>query len=718
MELLSADDLTKKIEALNKKAEKIGQQLGAQTNSEKTLQTIADRMSLLCVDETILAKQFTNNLLSFKKYDSGIYDFFKDYQPTKFLLDIVDAFPNVIEIETNQHIYPFPAYLMATAQYENYQASPQSTSSMFEYLDDNEGNFIHSAYLNELIQILLDRVEKEPDAVRPLSKDVSSMIIFGAGLGLHIELLLSYHDFSSLYIIEPELDIFYASLYTANWAEILPQLDAKNTNLHFSLGPQQDDFFEDLLKQSFINGRYDVMKTFGYIHYHTEEISHLLGQYRERFYEMIQGWGFFDDAVMSIAHMLGNIKNHVPILKKDINFDFEFADTPVFIVGNGPSLDNLIDTLKENKDKALIISCGSALSALYEYGIIPDFHCEQERTFPVAEKIDYYCPKSVIDKLVFLAPSTVHPAVFEKFKRVMMAPKGNEPSTSLLLEDEQGKELFEAHFQINPTVANTALTFASCMGFKNCYLFGIDLGHKSGEKHHSSKSFYYDENEQDLNIYDDLNSSTLTAKGNFGGTFICDSFFNMSRKMLERFIAQKETLNCYNLCDGSYIDGTIPLHKEQLSLTIDIDKAKVIDCALDNAGHTYTDDAMYQRLVKALDYDAFDDLCNRLIAEIEKPTNSIQEAIFKLKQHTIILRDANLFISPHLYTLLLGSMLHMQAMLTRLIYESLDESEALKDFDKGLKVYSAFLQEADKYYKENATVPHYMDSKWLNPFRK
>ena len=53
---------------------------------------------------------------------------------------------------------------------------------------------------------------------------------------------------------------------------------------------------------------------------------------------------------------------------------------PVFIIANGPSLDDSIDVIAANKDRAILISCGSAISALHKVGIKPDIHVETERT--------------------------------------------------------------------------------------------------------------------------------------------------------------------------------------------------------------------------------------------------------------------------------------------------------------------------------------------------
>ncbi|MFE8731000.1 6-hydroxymethylpterin diphosphokinase MptE-like protein, partial [Aeromonas hydrophila] len=52
----------------------------------------------------------------------------------------------------------------------------------------------------------------------------------------------------------------------------------------------------------------------------------------------------------------------------------------VFVVGNGPSLDQTIGFIAEHKNKAIIIACGTAVSALYKAGIKPDTYVAVERT--------------------------------------------------------------------------------------------------------------------------------------------------------------------------------------------------------------------------------------------------------------------------------------------------------------------------------------------------
>ena len=49
------------------------------------------------------------------------------------------------------------------------------------------------------------------------------------------------------------------------------------------------------------------------------------------------------------------------------------------MVGNGPSLDLLLDFLKENEKNCIIFSCGTALKPLKTHGVKVDFQIEVER---------------------------------------------------------------------------------------------------------------------------------------------------------------------------------------------------------------------------------------------------------------------------------------------------------------------------------------------------
>ena len=89
--------------------------------------------------------------------------------------------------------------------------------------------------------------------------------------------------------------------------------------------------------------------------------------------------------------------------------------TPVFIVANGPSLDSDIEWLLANQGKAIIVSAGTAISALKAYGLKPDIHCEMERVMNTCNVLRSYYDEDYFKDIAFVGLNTVQPGIFELF---------------------------------------------------------------------------------------------------------------------------------------------------------------------------------------------------------------------------------------------------------------------------------------------------------------
>lgn len=715
---VSPTSLSAQVEHFENELAQIKSNFSTVQAEEAALQLIADKMSLLVSSDDDLMIRYQANLKAFKEYQPDIYEFYKNYIPDKYIVEASDGFVNAIDVTSGEFFYKYPSYLQTKLQFDEFVQSPKIKKFNFNDQSGNEANFMHVDSLDAMLDLLPKNLNLDNQATTEPEKKLSSLMIFGVGAGYHVELFAQQYDVRCLYIVEPDLDLFFLSLFSINWQYVLSTFYKKNTLVHISLGDQKDTFFDEVMRESEINGRFQMCRVGGYIHYESTKISDILTEFNRRYLEMGQGWGFFDDAVMAIGHTLQNLEEKIPLLKKTEIHNNEFSETSVFIIGNGPSLDGLIEIIKKEQDKAIIISCGSALSALYQYGIIPDFHCEQERTFPVAEKVEHSCPTEFLDNMALLAPTTVHPAVFSMFKRAIMAPKANEPSTALLLRDPLGKTLFSAHHFINPTVANTALNMGYNLGFKNFYLFGIDLGHKQGSNHHSKKSLYYNESEQDLDLYNVDENSLIRMPGNFGGVFHCDSFFYQSNSNLSKQVIFHDDLLCFNLSDGANIPGTTPMSADLLTMKlsgqVSVNKKEIVNTVINQVGYFDENSELHSRLLQDLDYQYFDVVCQDLIALNSIPVNTFKEATTRLLDITKMLNG----VTEHMYLLLVGTTMHIQVILTHILYSSDDEELGLEGFNKGLLLYCEFLEKAMLYYRKNAEQAHFIqDSQWIVKLR-
>jgi hypothetical protein len=290
----------------------------------------------------------------------------------------------------------------------------------------------------------------------------------------------------------------------------------------------------------------------------------------------------------------------------------------------------------------------------------------------------------------------------------------------LLLQDRLTHGEFEEFCHITPTVANTALVMATKLGFRQFYFVGVDLGRKQAGSHHSQHSFYYDEEGKDINLYPKMENEFVN-KGNFSGEFISDPIFNMSKITLERFIAENNHIHCFNLSDGVFIKGAIPTEQktlaEKLITTAKIDKKVLVDRACQLASY-HDDGELYKRLVASVDLSNFDDLCQWLIDDISDDIDSLGLALTKVRAQSHIVREVEVSGKRHLSLLINGSILHMQAMLTRLLYEAKSETTALADFKAGLQYYIEFLQEAPAIYRAHYKEPLNRETDHLEALRK
>jgi hypothetical protein len=706
----SQEEVLKRFKETEDQLKRIKLSFSSYEAQEAALQEEANNMSLLVSEDEAMLSNFKRNMAAFEEYYPDIYDFFKDYEPKKHILSIKEGFANPVNVDTGRSFYEYPPYLTTKLQFEQFLKSSMLKKFNFNESTANEASFTHVECLDS-IQKLVDDIKNPFDFEK--RKHLCSLVVFGVGAGYHIEMLAQKYQTQCIYVLEPDLDIFYFSLFTANWLHIIETIDEKEGRLYLSLGEQKDTFFEEVIGVSGRSGRYQMSHIAGYIHYISPQIDELLNEFNSRYFEAGHGWGFFDDGVISIAHLLGNLKNKVPMVHKQAKLSVSWKDIPVFIIGNGPSLDDLVDTIKAYQDKAIIISCGSALSALYKIGIKPDYHCEQERTYPVAEKIDFYCPKEFLSGITFFAPTTVTPAAFDKFDVSFMAAKANEPSSELLFSSERGRALYEDYIYINPTVANTALSVGYAMGFKNFYLMGVDLGHKLDGHHHSVNSLYYQDNE-DKGLYSFSEGTGVDIKGNFGGDFISDSFFYMSNMALSKLIKSYDDLNCFNLCDGAKIKYAEPLLPENIethfSSLATLNKPKLIKEVFQKSV-IEDNEELYEELLENLQYENFERVCEVLIELSEQPIETFADGVRYLENNTNILRMAPKII----HDLLNGTMMHIQVSLNHLLYGDKDDEAGLKRLKLGIVHFQQFLSDAPQYYRDNATSNHFLaTTKWMD----
>jgi hypothetical protein len=365
-------------------------------------------------------------------------------------------------------------------------------------------------------------------------------VILGMLAGKHIEILAQKYNFQSLFIYEPEPEFFAISLYFIDYEKLYKKLKGKlflfvkNKIDYFAI---EKFYFERIITSSFAR--------FTLTTYKNEFILDAKNKFSEISLLKNRGWGTYEDEIKGIKNHLKNI-NKYPLFSKS-----KKLNVPICIVANGKSLEKNIEFIKKNKNSMIIISVGTALKPLLKAGIESDFHIEQERIDILEEALKDVLPNY---NGYFLGASVVNPSVFKMAKNPLMYIR-----EAFTLEDNY----FTLKYS-SPIVGNTGVAFAS--EFTNeIYLCGMDLGFRLGQKKHSSGSFYDDK--------EDFEKSGIKVKGNFSNDIYSNPLLLSSKKNIEKLIKAKN-LKIYNLSDGAYIEGSIPLKEKTL---LKLDKQKYIN---------------------------------------------------------------------------------------------------------------------------------------------
>lgn len=532
--------------------------------SEKILQAEAKEQL-----KTVLSYTLYQNLLALKKYFPSFYNRFLDYKPTSHGLELTaDGTLNIA----------YPGGFI-------YDGNPQEICN--EQFDNYFKCTLNSIYtINSAEAEKPNQLFKHPALVAAVSKDGDKFVadsllksyqapnvypilsVIGVGMGYHLERLVE-KNIHHICIYEPNNDLFYASLHTVDYRKIFEHFTQKNKGITLEIGSKPEYFIESIHKLLHERGLFRAGSFPVYRHYGSDTTNDALTRFFDNVSNFYNGFGFFEDEIISTIHTAKNIKAGHKFLPSNITLPKEFNDKPVFICANGPSLDDNIEFIKDNRDKYYLFSGGSALMPLYKAGLTPDFHFEIERTEGLFEYVAGIEDRSYYKNVTLITMNTVSQKVIDLFGDVYIYFKPNDGGTELM-RTALGQEKFNDYlhlFSSNPTVSNAALVFAIKLGFKNIYFHGVDLGYIDPNYHHSKDSLYF-ENDKKIADFDGHAQNNKSVAGNFVDTVLSGMIFDWSRHTLEHVLRTpgNEDLNCYNCSNGAKIDRAIPLRIEKINL--------------------------------------------------------------------------------------------------------------------------------------------------------
>lgn len=618
--------------------------------------TLNNPKTLEHLEEAQLLRQ--KNIDFFKSHHPNIYERFHDYKLKNY------------QVSFNTDINQFDLLLNGKSIYNN-----RPVAEALEEVSDFEKNFapgnrlntIHppfggysyERYFHKCCAALIKESPFKATDYRGYSiPNFLPLVIFnGVGAGYQVEKLIARKKIINCLIVEPVPDLFAASLYIVDWTSICRQfIDNPERNIHFILGPVEDEYhlYGYTMRYLYNHCPLYPLTTMFLNHKNLDIYRRVTQKINDDTFAFVSVWGWYDDEINQINNCIHNLHLKTPKIKANQN---NLRDIPVFIIGAGPSLDERIEDLKRFKDKALIISCGTAIHPLYKHGIKPDIHFELESHLVTLTSLHELDDPGWVKSIPILGPAQLSPRLYQYFEKRAIYFKA-ESVTSFLFGDDQNSVA-----RGTPTCTNGALAVFGKWAFKNIYLFGMDFGYRDIKVHHASGSIYYNSDNKDIQADADVSKdATMTVKAVDGSEIKTKPILYTAMRTAETtaraFSNISKFHNCSNGAAMEDIDwiksGTFPIKPEDFDGSL---KHQFLEIQF-SENHNITDiDTIHSRL------DIIDHNMKEVTNYIELEFNKIELNLYSMT--TAINHISSFFEEkikpkiPAFYFFMRGSLWHL-----------------------------------------------------------
>jgi hypothetical protein len=407
--------------------------------------------------------------------------------------------------------------------------------------------------LNKTYDAMRDCVAEFPKAPAP-GPFGGFLVVFGIGLGFHVQELVRKINFKTLIIIEPNDELIAHSMHVVDWKDLFGRMERDGREAKLLRGPSWAAKLTEIVR-----GDYYSLLSGSYLYLHVQmpafiEFHKRLFNPKSNEWVMVSGW--VEDQLTLLRNSQANFLGTGVYLQTAKVMSTRVM--PAFIVGAGPSLDGDIEDIRRCRNDVVLISASSALKVLLENGITPDIHCELENEAFLGVLVERLSARFDLSGIVLYASCTVDPRLSLHYKDTIYFFRGALSST----------ELFgcgaETTRNSDPTSGNTAVHCAMSLGFKDVYLFGLDFGARDSEHHHSRHSVYYSGDIQlPTNSPYDFDRS---VPGNFGGEVMTGWVLDWGHNSVTASVKATPNARVRNCSDGVLIAGTIPQAAEAIDI--------------------------------------------------------------------------------------------------------------------------------------------------------
>lgn len=380
------------------------------------------------------------------------------------------------------------------------------------------------------------------------SQTAYHLVVLGIGLGAHINGLIDLYQSRHVVLVEPNVEFLYQSLFVFDWTALAERCATEGRAFNIVVSDSPDEI--SLIVRTMIKNAnaVSVDGTVVQVHYPSPTLLATGPELDKQIGLMLSGFGFMEDEFHMISNTYANLEDGTArVLKWRRD---EAYSLPVLVVGSGGSFDESVEDIRRLSDRALVVSCGTALRPMLMAGIKPDVHIELERDDVRYDILSELIEGFDVRDIWLVGSSTVWPEFRRMFpKRLYYFRPALSAFPLFGLGPDSGLH------QASPTVTNAALCFAQSIGARQIYFFGVDMSTRDPDRHHSRNSWQYTQAHE----YVYRGGWDMELPGNFGGTVLTNDVLMWAHDELEMAIrAVPGGRKYFNCSDGARIAGALP----------------------------------------------------------------------------------------------------------------------------------------------------------------
>ena len=485
----------------------------------------------------------------------------------KYDLEYKDGYFDVKSLKDDQYLYQIDSnkYAQDVAASINYSKQSFLFNGLLDYHISDEiveklqkRTKLEQSGIKEVLPVMNYALKIAPNTTT--LKSIDKFIFIGTGLGTHITAVDEKIKSTEYLIIEDDLELFRLSLFVTPYYKI-----GENSNLFLSISQGENDFTDlmsKFLDGSFYNNRYIKYNHFlSHSHNKIKLIQNNLASQTHLTFP-------YDVQLDKYLRPLKRIKKGY----KTINLSEKLPESilsqkPVLILAAGPSMKKNIKWIKANKDKYIIIAVSAVLKTLHDNEIRPDIvtHIDgivKEGNSCMVHFEDFDVETFLKDSIFIFGPHS--------------------PDELLEIIDKKRIYFFESftfyHKNFgslsSPCIGSTSVLLSLYLNAKEIYMLGVDLAldQETGETHsgeHTYNKKHDLDNSDEIDYTISLRNNLVPIKGNFRDTVYSTPLFHISVQSLYKNIPliKDDSQAVFNLNDGAFFKGTIPLHIEDIDDT-------------------------------------------------------------------------------------------------------------------------------------------------------